>query len=157
MTIILSHIFQDFLAFLPPLAILPIILSTLGHHASRVWLMMFPLVALFAVFCTGVSMIAARITIHVRDFGSLVPVISRILYFSSGVLFNVDAVFNSHPFVMRLYDFHPLYIVIRIARGIMMGNPYPDYYWKYLAIWSFVVLVVGIVFFWVAEERYARE
>jgi len=157
LTVVLSNLTQNFMAFLPPVAILPIILVALGHDATRAWLLMFPLLALFAVFCAGVSMIAARLTVHVRDFSQLVPVISRILYFSSGVVFNVDTTLKNHPFVLRLYDYHPLYIMVRITRGILMGNPYPDYYWKYFAIWAFAVAIVGVVFFWFAEERYGRE
>ncbi|MCL2652894.1 MAG: ABC transporter permease [Propionibacteriaceae bacterium] len=157
LTLVLSFLFQNFLAFIPPVALLPIILSALGHDANRTWFMMFPLIALFSVFCTGISLIAARITVHVRDFGQLVPVISRILYFSSGVLFSVDTIFSAHPLVMRLYDFHPLYVMIRISRGILMGVPYPDYYWEYFAIWSFAIAAVGLIFFWFAEERYGRE
>lgn len=157
LTIVLSHLMQNFLAFVPPLAILPFILMALGHDASLTWLLMFPLIALLAIFCAGVSMIAARITVHVRDFGSLVPFISRILYFSAGVLFNVDSTFKNHPLVTRIYDYHPLYIMVRIARGVLMGNPYPDYYWKNFAIWSFAIAAVGILFFWFAEERYGVE
>ena len=157
LTLVLSNLFQNFLAFLPPLAILPFLLIGLGHTANLTWLLMFPLIALYAIFCAGVSLIAARITVHVRDFGQLVPVISRLLYFSSGVLFNINTVFVNHPLVTRLYDFHPIYVLIRISRGILIGVPYPDYYWKNFAIWSLAVLVVGLVFFWVAEERYGTE
>lgn len=157
LTVVLSNLFQNFLAFLPPLAILPIILAGMGHEASRTWLLMFPLIGMYLVFCAGVSMIAARVTVHVRDFGSLVPAISRILYFSSGVLFNVNIIFKNHPLVMRIYDYHPLYVMIRITRGILMGVPFPKSYWIHFGVWSFSVAIVGLVFFWVAEERYGRE
>jgi len=157
LTIVLSSLFQNFLAFLPPVAILPIILVALGHKPNLGWLLMFPLIALLAIFSAGVAMIAARINVHVRDFGTLVPAISRILYFSSGVLFNVNTIFKDHPLVMRAYDYHPLYIMVRIARGLLMGIPYPTYYWQNLAIWAVSVAVVGVIFFWFAEERYGLE
>jgi len=157
LTLVLSHVFQNFLAFIPPVAILPILLIALGHEVTIQWLLMLPLIAIFAVFCAGVSMIAARITIHIRDFAQLVPVISRILFFTSGVFYSIDTTFKGHPLVMRLYDFHPLYMIIRITRGLLMGVPYPGYYWEYLTVWSILIAIVGVVFFWVAEERYARE
>jgi len=157
LTIVLSNLFQNFLAFLPPLAILPLVLTALGHEANRTWLLMFPLIALYLVFCAGVSLIAARITVHLRDFGTLAPAISRILYFSSGVLFNVSAVLKDHPLLTKVFDFHPLYIMIRITRSILMDLPCPIYYWDHLAVWAFATAIVGLVFFWFAEERYGRE
>ena len=157
LTLVLSHLYQNFLAFLPPVAILPFLVMLFGHTATIQWLLMFPLVILFAIFCAGVSMIAARITVHVRDFAQLVPVISRILFFTAGVFYSVDTVFKHHPLVMRLYDFHPLYMIIGIARGILMGTAYPMYYWTYLSVWSVSIAVIGVIFFWFAEERYGRE
>ena len=157
LTIILSSVLQNFLAFIPPALILPVILIATGHDVNRQWLLMFPLIGLYGILCAGVSMVVARITVHVRDFGQLVPAISRILFLSSGVFFNVTTIFQKHPFVLKLYDLHPMYQVICLARGIMMGTPYPETYWKYLTIWSFASAIIGLIFFWFAEERYGRE
>jgi len=156
-TLPLSRVLQDFYATLPPLAVLPFILM-LFHYGPRLqWLLLIPLLALLALFNAGMAFFAARITVHLRDLAQLIPVISRLLFYTSGVLFNVDAIFAGHQRIITLYNFHPLYQVIKIARGIMLGLDYPMHYWIDFAISSVVVCILGLLFFWSAEERYGTE
>jgi teichoic acid transport system permease protein len=96
--------------------------------------------------------------VHVRDLTQLLPFISRILFYTSGVLFSVDSLFGKYPLVVKLYDFYPLYQVLQMARAALMGGHlYDPMYWAYFSAWSVVVFVTGLLFFWVAEERYGRE
>ena len=75
----------------------------------------------------------------------------------SGVLFDVSRIFSSHPWVIRLYDFYPLYQVLQMARGSLMTNhPYNHNYWISFPIFAVVTFCFGLAFFWVAEERYGR-
>jgi teichoic acid transport system permease protein len=39
----------------------------------------------------------ARLTVHLRDVSQLVPVISRLLFYTSGVLFDVNRIFEQYP------------------------------------------------------------
>ena len=121
-------------------------------------LLLVPLLALYTLFNAGIAMIAARLTVHVRDLTQVLPFISRILFYTSGVLFDVNRIFDSHPWVIAVYDFHPLYQVLQIARGLLMNQGhYEPLYWAYFALWSVVMFVAGLLFFWVAEERYGRD
>ena len=130
----------------------------MGHLPSVEWLLMVPLLFLFTLFNTGVALIAARLTVHVRDLTQLLPFISRILFYTSGVLFNVNGVLAGNPTLLRLYDFHPLYQVLEMARAALMGgHTYDPMYWVYFSAWAVVTFVVGLLFFWVAEERYGRD
>ena len=156
-TLPLSRVLQDFYATLPPLAVLPFILMLFGYYPRIQWLLIIPLLALFSLFNSGMAFIAARVTVHLQDLSQLIPVISRLLFYTSGVLFNVDAIFAGHNRIIMLYNFHPLYQVIRIARGIMLGLDYPAHYWLDFSIASVVVCILGLIFFWAAEERYGRE
>jgi len=166
-TLPLSRVVEEFIAILPPMALLPFFLMLLGHMPSLRWLMMIPLLAIFAILNAGVAMIMARLTVHLRDMVQMVPVIGRLLFYSSSVFFRVGKIFANHPSVMRAFDFHPLYAVLRIARGLMLGTPetiqpgaeyyFPSNYWLTLSIWAVVLFVFGIIFFWRAEERYGRE
>lgn len=158
LTLPLAEVFQNLLGLLPSLGLLVIILPIMGHPPAWDWLLMFPLLALFTLFNCGVAMIAARLTVHVRDLTQLLPFISRILFYTSGVLFNVDRVLEGYPWAVRLFDFHPIYQVLQLARSTLMGthtaNPA---YWWWFAGWSVVTFAVGLLFFWVAEERYGRD
>lgn len=157
-TLPIAVVIEQFMTLLPMLAVMAVALIALGHQPTWEWLEMIPLLGLFALFNAGVAMIAARLTVHVRDLTQLIPFVTRILFYTSGVLFSVDKIFKDHPWAIQLYDFHPIYQVLQIARGALMrGGAYPVAYWGWLAVWSIVTAVLGVVFFWVAEERYGRE
>ena len=80
------------------------------------------------------------------------------MVYSSGVLFDVSRIFDRYPSILTLYDFHPVYQVLQMARAVLMGGQsYDPMYWVYFSTWSVVALVAGLLFFWVAEERYGRD
>jgi len=61
--------------------------------------------------------------------------------------------------VLRVASFVPLHEFLTLARGILLDDPAfesPPEFWLYASVWSFAVLVVGVLFFWSAEERYGR-
>lgn len=158
LTLPMAEVFQHLLALLPSLGLLVIILPILGHPPHWEWLLLIPLLGLYTMFNAGVAMIAARLTVHVRDLTQLLPFISRILFYTSGVLFNVDSVLEGHPWAIRLFDFHPIYQVLQLARSTLLSthtaNPA---YWWWFSGWAVATFVVGLLFFWVAEERYGRD
>lgn len=158
MTLPLAQVAQQLLGLLPALALLTIILPIMGHPWRLRWLLMIPLLILYTLFNSGVAMISARLTVHLRDLTQLLPFVTRILFYTSGVLFDVSRLFDAHPWVVRLYDFHPIYQVLQLARGLLMGTAVvSETYWFYFAGWSVLTLVIGTVFFWAAEERYGRD
>ena len=158
LTLPLAKVVEQGLSTLPSIALLVVvILPVQGHLPSVTWLLIIPLFVLYTLFNAGIAMIAARLTVHMRDLTQLLPFISRILFYTSGVLFNVETIFKSHPWVVRVYDFHPLYQVLQLARGALMGIECNLMYWVYFGTWSIVLSVGGLAFFWVAEERYGRD
>ena len=137
---------EQFLSLLPSIGLLLVILPFLGHWPTWSWLLMLPLLALYTLFNAGIAMIAARLTVHVRDLTQVLPFISRILFYTSGVLFDVNRIFESHPAVIRLYDFYPLYQVLEMARGVLMGGEqYNPLYWLYFSIWAVVTFCGGLL------------
>lgn len=157
-TLPIAGVAQQFMSLVPMLGVLAVLLVLLGHPPEWNWLLMIPLLALYTLFNLGVAMIAARLTVHVADLTQILPFINRILFYTSGVLFAVDRILAAHPLIMAAYDFHPIYQVLQIARGeLMRGAHYPASYWGWLTLWSVLSFVGGLVFFWVAEERYGRD
>lgn len=158
LTLPLAETIQHLLALLPSMALLVVVLPIMGHPPTWSWLLVLPLLVLFSLFNAGVAMIAARLTVHVRDLTQLLPYISRILFYTSGVLFDVSRIFEANPWVVRVFDFHPIYQVLQLARHSLMGIELTsDMYWAWFSIWAVVTFVVGLLFFWVAEERYGRD
>lgn len=158
LTLPLAEVMENFLSLMPSIGLLLVVLPFLGHWPTWDWLLLVPLLALYTLFNAGVAMIAARLTVHVRDLTQVLPFVSRILFYTSGVLFDVNRIFNAYPWVITLYDFHPLYQVLEMARSALMGgHTYNPHYWLYFSAYAVVTFLVGLVFFWVAEERYGRD
>lgn len=157
LTLPLAEVCQNLLALLPSLGLLAVLLPIMGHWPDWEWLLMIPLIGLFTLFNAGVAMIGARLTVQVRDLIQLLPFISRILFYTSGVLFNVSRVFEGYDWAIRLFDFHPIYQVLQLARSTLLSThtANPEYWW-WFAGWSIATFAIGLLFFWVAEERYGR-
>lgn len=158
MTLPFSTILQQLLTLAPMLLVMVVYVMILGGRPTWSWLLLLPLIVLYTLFNSGVALICARLTVHLNDLTQLLPLITRILFYTSGVLFAVDKIFKAHPWVIDLYNFHPIYQVLEIARGLLLdGHPYNGLHWLSLGIWAVVIFVGGIIFFWQAEERYGRE
>ncbi|RAX48499.1 ABC transporter permease [Arthrobacter sp. AQ5-05] len=156
-TLVISAVIQQFLTLVPMVVVMYVYCMILGTYPRWSWLMIVPVLVLFTMFNTGMALICARLTVHIRDFTQILPLITRILFFTSGVLFPVERVLNAFPFLVRLFDFHPIYQALQVARGsIMNGVEYPSFYWIVMAVWAVVALVGGTIYFWAAEERYGR-
>lgn len=155
-TLPLATVLQQLLTLAPVLGVMYVYCLILGAQPSWSWFLVLPLVGIYTLFNTGVALVAARLTVHLRDLTQLLPLVNRLLFYTSGVLFSVDRILNMFPIMVKIFDFHPIYQTLQIARGSIMGTDYPVEYWAYLSIWSILSLVVGVVFFWLAEERYGR-
>lgn len=158
LTLPFATILQQLMTILPMMVVMYVYVLILGGTPKWTWLCIFPLLFLYTMFNTGIALICARLTVHLNDLTQLLPLITRILFYTSGVLFSVNKIFDSYPWVVKLYDFHPIYQVLEIARGTILDDRgYNPMHWWFLAAWSVVVLVIGFIFFWQAEERYGRE
>ncbi|RCK71323.1 ABC transporter permease [Desertihabitans brevis] len=156
-TLPISIVLQQLLNLVPTLGVMVVLLLVLGHFPRVEWLLMLPLLVLYVLFCTGVALIGARLTVHVRDLTQFLPYISRIFFYTSGVLFDPERILSSLPWLRAIYDYHPIHEVLSLARSFLMGyEGAQPIYWAYFAAWSVGMLVVGLLFFWAAEERYGR-
>jgi teichoic acid transport system permease protein len=158
LTLPLAEVVENFMSLMPMIGVMFFYLIVLGHYPRWQWFMLIPLLAIFSVFNAGIAMIGARLTVHVADLTQLLPFVSRILFYTSGVLFDVNRLLGAHPTLIALYDFYPIYQVLQVARSVLMtGREYDPMYWLYLSIWAVVVFTFGLIYFWVAEERYGRD
>jgi teichoic acid transport system permease protein len=153
----LSIVMSQTLNLFPQLLVLAVVLISVQQTISWTWLMLVPLIALLFIFNFGLAMIMARITVHVRDLNKLVPFISRILFYVSGVFFSVEKIFSPDSIFAQLITLNPIYDFLNLARSYLVeGYPQQTEQWITVSIWSFSVFVIGFVFFWSAEERYGR-
>lgn len=159
MALPMSSVSQQFLKFLPTIPIMLILVMMMGTRPQLQWLLLIPLCATFYVFNAGLALITARLTVHFRDLNQLLPFITRLLFFTTGIFFSFEQRFSAHTTVLRIIDFQPIHEFLSLGRAIVLGGPeypIPTEYWLYSSVWALVMFGIGVVFFWAAEERYGR-
>lgn len=108
------------------------------------------------LFALGAMMIVARITAFIPDLRALVSTFTRGLFFVSGVFFDIHR-FDSNETIQSIMLANPAYQFLTAVREATIYQTVPPLgRWLYLAAWTFGLLIIGLVFFWEAEERYAR-
>ena len=144
----------------PPLIILLVLLPLRGCWPTLNWLLMIPVLAMMVMFSFGLTMIAARLNAQFRDLNNLIPFISRIGFYLSGVFFKLDAALASFPeqvqFVIRM---NPFYDFIQLSRNLTIPGytAHMTELWVMCAVWAVITPIFGTFYFWKAEERYGRD
>lgn len=159
MALPMALVVQRLLQFIPMAVIMVIIVVVFGTAPAWSWLLMIPLIALFFVFNAGVTLITARLTVHFRDLSQLLPFVTRLLFYTTGIFFSIEQRLSDYPTLSRLADFQPLHEFLTLGRSILLTGPQYEpvpSYWLYATAWAFGVFALGVVFFWAAEERYGR-
>ena len=113
-----------------------------------------PLTLLMWAFGTGLMFIVARITAFLPDFKVLISVGIRAWFFSSGIFFPLER-FAHSPTLYQIFSLNPGYIFLTAVRDCVLYATVPSVgTWLTLLAWGLGTLVVGLIFFWGAEERY---
>ena len=153
-----ATVIENLINFIPSVLLMIGIAIANGARPHFSWLLLIPLIGMLWIFNQGVAFIFARLTVHFRDLSQITPFISRMIFYTAGVFFNPASLVEGRPVIAALFDWHPMYEVLSLARGIILEQyDIPWHYWGNFAIWSVVILSIGTWFFWKAEERYGRE
>ncbi|MDO4716407.1 MAG: ABC transporter permease [Propionibacteriaceae bacterium] len=151
-------VWRELIGLLPVLYALAILLFVVPPYGKLGWAWVyFPgILALQTVFNLGLGFILARLGARLPDLRHLVPYAMRLLLYSSAVMFAIDR-FDDHPPLDVIARHNPIFLVLDASRGILLHNTPPamDTWWQ-LAAWAFGTLLIGLVFFWQAEVKYAR-
>lgn len=114
-------------------------------------------VPLAMVFTAGVALIFARIGSVFLDVRQLTPLLFRILFYLSGVLFPIQAFIDEHPLLAYL-PFNPIYALVTLARHYALApQPQLALNWASAVVWTVLATVFGNIFFSRAEYRYSRD
>lgn len=120
------------------------------------WLLLVPVLALQFSFNLGVGLILARVISKVNDVTHLLPFMLRLVMYLSAVFYSLDR-FKDHPVILKVMELNPMFIIIDITRDSVLYGVTPSWEsWATLTAWASIALVVGMLFFWRAEESYVR-
>lgn len=154
----ISTVITQFVNLLPQLGILLFTLLIIQRQITWSWLALIPILFLMTMFAAGLAMIAARLTAQVRDLSKLLPFVTRIFFYTSGIFFSVEQVLANYPQIFAIVKYNPVYDFIEIARGaLVQGYTMETDIWIACVAWAVVTFVVGCIFFWKAEEEYGRD
>ena len=151
-----SAVISNLLKVLPLIAIMLAGLLLLGERPNLGWFLLIPDLILMILFSAGTAMITARLTVHLDDLNQLLPFIVRVLFYTSGIFWNIDKIINIEWLKLVLH-YNPIHLFLVIARSsLVSGYSATALDWIAAAAWSVAILVLGVVFFWLAEEKYGR-
>lgn len=137
------------------LAVIAAVLFQLDNPLHWTIIFVIPLFFLIHIFTFGAGLIVARLTAFVPDLKSLVSLFMRGMFFLSGVFFTVSR-FETSPVITMIVELNPIYQFLMAVRSCVLDGTIPAAgVWGYLTAWTVSLLVVGVLFFWRAEERYA--
>lgn len=150
-----SVIAEQAMRMIPVVLLLGILLLIFGEPITWSWLLIIPIFAVMGVFNLGVALVFARISVSARDIQQVIPIVNRVLFYVSGILFNVDGALADYPTLLTAVHLLPTYEFIAIARDVMLdGYSAPLLAWIAAPIWATVMIVGGVIYFWRAEARY---
>lgn len=157
-TLPLSAAMRQLLGLLPTLLIMFAVVAIFDRSIKWEIFYLPLIIALMFGFGFGVALIAARLTVEVRDLTKVLPFLTRILFYVSGVFYTPAHLGLNDSIFGFLVSINPVFSFLSLARGALVtGYSVNASDWINASIWTVVVVVVGIVYFWQAEERYGDD
>ena len=138
------------------IAIVVSLLFQLNEPLHPQILLVFPLYLMIHIFGCGVMLFTARLTAEIPDTRVLFNFVGQAWFFLSGVMFSIDR-FVDHQLLHRVMSINPGYQFLEAIRGSVLYGVSPSGSdWLTLLGWTFGAFIVGLVYFWQAEEKYVR-
>lgn len=147
----------EVLAALPAFGVLVVLMLFSGERPTWTWLLLPVAVLLQLVQVIGLALIAARITHGSRDLANLIPLLLRLLRYTSGVFFSISHYTARAPSVGHVLEYQPFALQLETVRqSLLAETPLELGPWVASVIWAVVLLGGGLVFFWRGEATYGR-
>ena len=113
------------------------------------WWLAFPLVFLWSsFFLYAVSLITASTTRYFPSFPKLLGTFNRLVFYSSGIFWSIEKVLADSPILLAIAQLNPVYQLIVMGRGLMVGH---EIQWAWIlslsAISTALLLIIGILVF----------
>lgn len=157
-TLVFAFALRNLYNQLPTMAMMLIMVIIVPEHAvpSVHWLGVPTVFVLQVIFNLGLSFFIVALTTRVTDLVFVWRLVSAFWLFTSGIFFSV-ARWVSHPVVAAIMEANPAYVLMTMARDMILYQQWPDTsQWLYFTVWAFGLLIVGFVLFWQNEESYGE-
>lgn len=155
-TIPISAVLRDALQMVWTVGAMLLMIMVIPPHElpNLAWLLVIPLLALQWTLNLGITFILARVGFLLPDTAQLMSFASRVLMYSSGVIFPIDQILN-HPVALAVIEANPIYQMLQMYRQILMDGTVPAAEsWMILGGWAGGLLLFGFLYFWQGEASY---
>ncbi|OAB88389.1 phosphate ABC transporter permease [Janibacter melonis] len=156
----LSVTLTELIAATPAFGLLLVVMLVTGETPSLRWLLLPVAILLQTGILAGLAFIGARVVNASKDLGQLIPVVVRLLRYTSGVFFPVAQYAERLPGIWGdVLVYQPFALPLEAARQSLMSSqdhPFDLTTWWALAAWSIALLAIGLVIFWRDEAKYGR-
>ncbi|WP_096906860.1 ABC transporter permease [Dietzia sp. WMMA184] len=158
-SLILSDSLRGLYDSIPDVLAMLVFIMVIPPHVQPTWtwVLLVPLLICARMLVTGLLFCTAWLSSLLPDVKHLWAIISRFWFYGSGVVFPLDRFIND-PAVMIVVQANPAYVVLEMAREILMEGTVPHAgMWSQLFGWGLAFLSFGLLLFWSREEKYSRE
>lgn len=159
----LSFVLVEFRQLMVSMVVLFGIVLLTGQPLTFDWLLVAPAMILQMLFNLGLGLVTARIGAGAQDLTQLLPFVTRVWFYSSGVFFPIDQRLGNLPGPLHpMLQLNPGAVFLDLYRSALITShqpmrlPFGLSIWLVAAVWSVLLLVGGFVFFWQREETYGR-
>jgi teichoic acid transport system permease protein len=151
-----SAIIAKGVSHLYALAAMLVMLLIMGVRPSIGWLTLPGVFLIHAIMNLGLAFFVARFTFHFRDFERFLTYILRLLLYVSGVLIPINADIITEPWLLRLLQLNPVFVVLEMSREALLPTPIDPILWSYGAGSAVFLLATGFWYYRRCEHEYAR-
>ena len=155
--VVVSHTVRYFLDHLIPAGVAIVAALLLRDTIGVSWtiLLVVPIYILMHMFGLGFMFIVARLSAFHPETKVFVSLFTQAWFFVSGVFFSVER-FVDNPGVQKVMVNNPGYQFLQAVRDCVVYDRIPSLQtWGVLLGWSIGLCLVGLIFFWLAEDKYA--
>ena len=136
------------------LMIYPVALLT-GETFTWIWLLL-PFTMLFAIlFGVGAGLLISRLLIKVPDIAQTIPIVLRLLFFTSGIFFSVEKRLEGAPeTIAAIASNSPTALLLNFTRRIFLDevNPSSTQLIAMIVVTG-LLFIGGVVLFWRGEKQ----
>lgn len=138
-----SSVLSSFYKFMPVLGLLAVFLIATNVKVTIYWFWLPVLLMVQMTYIYGLSLMSAVLIYYINDFRLLVENGMLLLFFMSGIFFDISEIESDHK---NLFVLNPVATLIQNYRNVLIKNQAPDY--EYLiptAFFGVVLVMVGVV------------
>jgi len=154
-------VISEFVNNIPAFLVLLVIALITKEPVTWEWLL-FPVALLIVVVMgLGISMLVSRAVHAVRDLANIVPLVTRLLRYVSGVFFSIEARFatidEAPRWVGLALEYQPVAVSLTLVREtLLQGFALQWQTWAVATGWAVLLFVAGFIVFWRGEGTYGR-